>query len=216
VNAVELLMPDGKPSGVKACGACRLVYGERHAAFGITAESCCTEAKCDRCGAGLGCTVNRRSYTFCDQCRRNHEAEREAARFAKATKLTPGEFAASEAGGWMLYSNSADRWFVDLDEADDHFSDYEEPERPAYLWCSRPVNMVPDFAGHIGDMLAGEYDDDAYDRIPKEAIEELNDFERQWWAKYGPTSYQLDYSRCVVLDPDRIPGGQAVAEGGGG
>jgi hypothetical protein len=219
MSSVELLLPDGKPSAVWMCRECRLIRTRTHQPIAdgsgrtytpkerdefarLEAEACCTEAQCARCTAGLGRKVKHGGHMLCNECQSIRQAEQEAARFEKAAKLTEAEFIKSNAAENMLYDERHDHWFRDLDDAEEWYADDEERERPAYLWCTEPVGREPDFAGHVGSLLAENFHDDADEQIPEDAWKELAAFEQKWWGDYSPTSFEINYSRCVLLNAE--------------
>ena len=188
MDAGELLMPDHNPSGVYFCGKCRMTTAN-HA----YAVRCCNE-RCERCGS-----AKHKYRAMCDACCAKAERDREAARFDKAKRLTPAEY-----DGPFFVPNS-DRFFADLEAFEEHYHDEPEEVKPRYLWCGSPVRMTPDFEGNLRDRMHGNFHEDADDSIPKAAWDELNAFEKKWWEGNKPESWDIDYSRCVVLDLEAGP-----------
>ncbi|WP_439627530.1 hypothetical protein [Gemmata sp.] len=204
MDAYELLKPGGAKTGVFACGKCGLLRSwnnttakpanippEDHAAqdghIRTEAERCCRPKVCTDCGG-----VNEsKSWTICEPCRVKHDTRRERARFEKARHLTPAEY-----GGPVMEPN--DRFHMDLGAFEDHYADAdpEDGTRPEYVWACRPVKFCIDLRGHVLDHVH----EDAADQIDEAGLKELDAFEKQWWEKYGVESWEIDYSRAVVLN----------------
>lgn len=226
MNAQQLLMPDGKPSGVWMCGACTCLVGRSNATIPLepdgkmpSPEKCaeivrlqavrCCDYRCEVCSARC-----KQYHRLCDahaaEQSNERERAREAARFEKATKLTVDEWGKSDAAE-LLYDNRCDKWFRDLDDAEEWYADDEERERPAYLWCSDVIRWKPDASGYIGDRMHDHFHEDACDEIAGAEWKRLDEFVDKWWEEQGVVSYEPDFSRCVLLpdraEPDAVVGG---------
>ena len=211
MNAVQLFAAgDVEHSPVYMCRACGRLYTRQYMAIGDkerrysdaerdalahgTAERCCNH-RCEICGEpAWGDWQGESKRHQRERCSRV-SAEKEAARFAKATKIPQAEWDDSA----MLYSEQSDLWFRDLDEALDWYSG-EDRETPEYLWVGTRVRKVPDVIGWVMDHLSDDYDEDASERVSDEALARLTAFFAGWWQENEPESYDVDYRRCVVLD----------------
>jgi hypothetical protein len=220
MNAVELHMPDGKPARVWMCQKCKTLVtrqyqpigdgnghtftpDERDAFAKQSAERCCTEKPCERCGKGLGKTWNHGGYTICEACRQVREQEREQGRFEKATKVSLNEWD----GECWLYDGSAERWFRDLEDFYDYYAEQDEDEkseRPVYLWLSNPVRWSPDPRGDIADQMHDRFHEDADEQITKADWKKLEYFVEAWWQEHRPQSWDVDYSRCLLLEAREV------------
>lgn len=210
MNAVELSLPNSEPSRVWMCGQCGRLHNRTYQAVGdgkgrqyteaerdefgrLAAVQCC-DYRCEVCGEKV-----KPFHGLCD----THHSEkwaaeslqREAARFAAAKKLTEEQFLSSDASENPLYDGHGDHWFSDLDAV----ADYDGDERPAYLWCSMPIQWVPDVAGWLDDKMHDLYHEGAADEISAVEWKRLEQVVEAWWAEVKPTSYDPDYRRCVVL-----------------
>ncbi len=203
----ELLLPDGRPSGVWKCGKCGRAHAHNRAGQAPDSEwnreqsQACCDRRCQDCKAPL---ERLSPYAICRGCLTKHDEQRRTERFEKATKLTVAEWGASDAGP-MLYSEDRDRWFDDLDGVDEWVAeadedDEDEPrERPAYLWCTTPIKWQPDVAGDLADEMHSVFGEDSSDQIPPDQWKRLEKFVGSWWAQNKITSYQPDFTRCVLL-----------------
>jgi hypothetical protein len=220
MDAAELHLPDGKPSGVFICGKCRHLTASCHSPIGDTggrrwadaerveyarkqAEKCCNWT-CETCGKPA-----RQFYALCDDClgmkRAADERAKEAAAFEQATKLNLAAFGRSDACDNMLYDARIDKWHRNLDEAEEWYAEDEERTRPVYLWLSEVKRDPPNLEDRVSDYIGDNFHEDAAAEMPAAAWKELSDFEDQWWEKYGPTTYEPDPKRCVLLGPPETP-----------
>jgi hypothetical protein len=119
MTAIELLLPDGRPSGVYACSACRTVGHEQ-----AWVEGCCT---CTGCGQ---VPENRRTSRMCDACDRQDRARRDALRLEQAEKLEDWD-------GWVWDEN---RYYSSLDEFVEFLecSDEHPDEWPTWVYVAEP------------------------------------------------------------------------------
>jgi hypothetical protein len=194
MNAVELLMPDGKPTGVFVCGRCDHIYapGSRRADvrghYLKLANNCCTPTLCRTCGKPSG----RQYYTLCEPCSRVEDAAKERALFDKAEKVEHDDGPFFTPGG---------RWFRDLDEIEDYYADAdpEDGTKPEYVWCTKVLTDRPDWSGDALDKAHSDLSEDTADAIDRTALDELDAWCDAWWDANVPTCYEPDYKRCVVL-----------------
>lgn len=209
MNAVQLLNPNGSPSGVWACGKCGSLHGHTTTKTGYDSEfnlqraQVCCDRRCLDCNAPL---ERLSPYAVCRGCLPRRDERQRNERFKKATKLTVEEWGKSGAGP-MLYSEILDRWFDDLDGVDEWVEDGDEDEpreRPAYLWCTVPMKWEPDVGGDLADQMHDNLGEDTPDQIPGAEWKRLEHFVSEWWAKNKVASYQPDFSRCVLL-PESQP-----------
>lgn len=225
MNAVELLLPGGKPSGVFMCGQCHRIESyngvparfpnpevswkddekvtSQHAEWmRERAEGCCRPTLCNRCMKPSG----RQYVMICGGCAVIQEHEREVEKFTAAVKLTVEQWGASDAAE-MLYDSLCDKWFRDLDDAEEWYADDEERTRPAYLWCSKVISWKPDASGDIGDRMHDLFNEDACNDITQAEWDKLDAMVTKWWEEQGVVGYDPDFSRCVLLSPTALAPG---------
>lgn len=220
-DAVELLLPGGAGSKVWMCPECRTLVSRCYQPVGDgngksytpeerdefarrSAGRCCEEAKCP-CGNGLGHKNKQGGWTKCGDCRHRDEQDREQKRFDKATKLSEAEW---DGPVWT----PGDKFFMSLEDFHDHYLDSEPDDfvRPEYVWCSKPVKWQPDLSGYVMDQVSDNFHEDAADQIDAAALKELDDFGEAWWATHSVQSFEVDYSKCVLIESP-LPAGNIDA-----
>lgn len=217
MNASELKLPDGAPSGVWMCGTCHTLFDrnsvpprapnpawhidpaklDEHAERARErAEQCCVPKPCEKCGRAV-------AQWWCEPCRAAESADRARARFDAAQKLTPAEWRASEFAAHGLFdpernSDVGHHASVEAFEA-------RRGREPAlatrtYLWCAR-IDPPPKLSHLFLDELKEDYRGIKEASANTAACAEMDAYGEAWWAKYGTATYAPDYTRCVVLAP---------------
>jgi hypothetical protein len=183
MNATELFLKDGKPTGIFFCEKCRQI-----ACTHDSAERCCKNYLCTKCGVDTG----QRSWTACEPCRRAAEAEGERARFEKAEKLTKWD-------GWVDdgsdYYPSVGAY---LESRDSGSGNGDVPE---YVWACKAIQIVKVDSDH----LMQEIEEHGYEDFDSSTLDGLAEFETACKAfekaNADVVSYEPDYTRAVLLSP---------------
>lgn len=182
MDAQELYFGDGKSSGLWLCSTCK--RADTSLEF---ANRCCQPRKCP-CGISLR---RHSAYMSCEACQKVKEENAEAARFAKAIKLTVGEY------DGPIFTRG-DRFYMDIE---DYLDQRENRDEETYVWCTTPVKFEPD----VHDMLENALDkhhEDAYDNIPMKEIVDLQAHVDKWAEKQCIVSYEIDLKRCVIIESE--------------
>ena len=152
MEAFELLLPDGQPSGVFACDRCKFTCKARG-----YAESCCS---CSRCGQPLESAERKWGHGHMhDACFAVDRQEQDAEREAKAEKVEAWD-------GWVFTEGGGGQngYFSDLDEYMAHCE--AEGVRPEFVWTADEVAFPGLDLEHILEGLAEEMNyEDAGDNI---------------------------------------------------
>lgn len=188
MDPVQLRHPDGTPADAWACGKCRKVL----AAIATQddwprqqAKRCCEPPRCPDCEAAVSGYFDHR----CGVCRAKREAAAEAERFAKATKITPTDYPPDRP---VFFVNGKYRPLGEID------LEYDPPGD--YVWATREVKFEPCVDGMIENAL-DDHHEDARQEITDEEMTELTDFVAKWAEGTGVRSYEVDYTRAIVLTP---------------
>lgn len=180
MNPINLLLPDGTPSKVWACGECTCTRSNQ-----IDAGGCCTIAPCKACGQPSGKKF-RASYIVerCDACERAERSRKDMERLEKATKLESWE-------GWVWDESD---YYPSLDEYVEHlecnFADPEDYPDFVYVAESRPgvflkaeqilENACDDGYDDMMDDLKGEAEFEAAIKAFNEANATLLVYDGDW------------------------------------
>lgn len=105
-----------------ACGECRIVKGSEQEAL-----ECHGVRRCD-CGAEIA----ENYYTACDACRAKHDAEKDSARVAAATRVP-------ESATEHLYCDCCEKFFDDSTELFDEHRDFDR-SLPTFAWATDPIH----------------------------------------------------------------------------
>jgi len=192
-----------KPCGY-ACPTCKKVYVSAYddpsekamATVRDVAQRCCAEKVCQDCGKISG--DSKYVYTVCAECRAKNDAEREAKRFEKAKKVPLSDY-----DGETLYWE--ENYYNDVWELYDHCVDNteegEEPDFPEYVWACKRVPFTLDADRMVSDECEYNHHDEAYDRIPRSEIADLQVFLDGWCEQQGVTTYEQDTGTAVLIPP---------------
>lgn len=159
MNATELYLKDGRPTGVYFCSVCRGTYRDKE-----PAEECCSlHKKCVGCGE----LISRKSPKIaCPACVAKKRDAQEQERFNKAAKV-------SEWDGMIYSEGHGGEYFHDLDEFVEWMMD-ESLDLPEYVWTcdqQRVVDVdVSVIVNHIGD---SELAPDDFDEEDLNGLDEL-------------------------------------------
>lgn len=182
------------------CGACN--YGG-HVLYDSQerAEACC---QCD----WKGCTERRAQHRcYCEPHdkeasaeRDREEARKEAARFAKAKKVTAAEYA-----GRMVYDpsgrGSGEGYFDGVEEVEEHYHG-EDYGLPSYVWATRECHFRTDAERLIGDAIENaNVDSDLFGDFDAASLQTLLD---AWWKDNGRPYYETDYSTAILIAPVEV------------
>lgn len=185
MNPFELFLADHRPSGIWACGVCRIVAPNL-----CTAERCCGPRHCPKCGKVVESTYDK----TCDGCFEDAEIAAEAARFEKAEKIPAENY-----DGWV-YLDAQDKFYESVaDFRDLYWYDGDDEEaRPSYVWACLSERIVN---CSIDDLRIGE--DNAYEEFEVEDCSGIVELEEAL-AKFNKQNesllvYRPDYKRAVVL-----------------
>ncbi len=182
MNPFQLFHEDGKPTGIFACGKCRIVHRDQFLAL-----QCCEDRKCPSCGA------LEKYGGFCAPCRDIEDAKREAARFEKAEKIPEADYA-----GAVYFDD--DKFFRDTEELREHCADCDR-ELPKYVWAchERPVCTL-DYERITEDATQDAYEDFTSDDLDGKAelVAALDAFNER---NKGVVVWEPDLKRAVILEP---------------
>lgn len=150
----------------------------------------CCDRRCEDCGEKL---EKKSYYTVCNNCRSKRDAAKEAARFEKATKIPEAEY-----DGWV-YDEATEEYYPSVDE----YRELVEDSAQTYLWATTANVGFSLDAGAIveSELENSEHHPDAYDDV--DDIEGLQTMLDAWCEKQTVTSYEVDYSRAVVLSVEK-------------
>lgn len=138
MNAKQLYLENGKPSGVFFCEKCKLVHVSLE-----SAEKCCSPNRCTCCGKVL----DGKYIGLCDWCTAKKYAQIEKAKFDKAQKIPADEY-----DGWVYLDGTGSEGYSDSVASfverweDDH--DENEP-LPQFVWACRKQNFAKLDLDHV-------------------------------------------------------------------
>ena len=185
MNALELHAPKGTPCGVYICGECKYTRSSQE-----QAEQCCRPNIC-KCGAEC-----KRPWLVCAACCHRDAEARDAARWARASKVPAADYS-----GWV-YDDDADEFHSSVDTFVDAWEcDHEEDDPPrGRLYACVPMGFDLDVA-RILEWATQDHHEDAYDDFDAAAVAELQTFLSAWAKANAPSSVETDYTRAIVLPP---------------
>lgn len=189
MNPINLLLPDGKPSTVWACGECgRACDSHEHA------EKCCGPAPCRFCGEPTKKKYRLGCYEYHDACWQKNRDAQEAAWLEKAEKLETW-------GGWVYEDGrgSNEGYFESVEDYIEHLVGYDglEPEDwPDYVHVAVPSPGCELDIGHILENACENGYEDMDDDLSgtKELEAAINAFNK---ANEGVLVYNVDLKRAV-------------------
>lgn len=145
------------------------------------ADKCCAPYHCSVCGCETPKYILK-----CDSCRDKEQYE-------KAHKLTLKEYE-EKFPDHMLYDG--DRFFYDIDELIDHYTDNDAPI-PDYVYGTQIEYGTLDTSeilAHIEEEL--DCEDISFD---KDAYIEFENFAKQWNAKHRISCFHVDYGTVILI-----------------
>lgn len=161
MNAQELHLANGKPTGIFFCEACRTVKVTKN-----EADACCAPLKCE-CGAG-----RKLYHTKCPACEqadwRAQETKKEADRFAAAEKVQEDHH-----DGWVYAEGIGhqDGYFHSVGDLRDYCEDNED--LPEYVWACTEKQFV-----RVGlDDVITVFEDEAYEDFSSDDLSGLPELE---------------------------------------
>lgn len=130
MNATELLLPDGRPSGVYYCETCRYVTNERD-----IAESCCKPKTCKECGQDMPAKTH---YTICDRCRYTRW-------IASTHELLESAQEVTNYYSWVYYEDHGPQngYFNSVESLVEYCEDHEL-DIPEFVFCCEPSRFFVD------------------------------------------------------------------------
>lgn len=180
----------------KACGGCGRVYLPNDS----FPPRCCYR-ECEDCDTPMD---PKRGWTVCDPCREARRAARETENLAKAMRIAEADYT-----GPVYYDGAwNDGHLRDVDE----FRDWWETEHeegaalPADVWaCTAQKIRLPDASEIVEEATQDKYEN-AYDDVIGGDVEALQAAIDAFNAGITAESWEVDYSRLVILSPP-VPSG---------
>lgn len=165
-----------------ACGECGMIYA---ATDGRSADYCCRQQICERCGGD-----SPKAWIYCSPCR-------DAIRLEKAVEITEWD--------GPVYCEEKDRYFSDFGEAEDYILDEEGDGRPEWLFPCKEVShkRLVD-VDSILESATEDLFEDAYDHLV--GVEELTEAVHAFNAKQTMVSWDTDYSRKIRISAEAEKG----------
>lgn len=185
MHAIELLLPDGKPSGVFVCGKCR------RSGCQDTCERCCV---CSYCGQH--CPWEK-GVVCHDACWSAHQRKRREEKLAKAAKLATWD-------GWVYveWIGHNEGYFENLAVLVDYLTDWDDDCGPlvwpeyAFVAEPRPLQQID-----IQDVLE-RADDEAFEGA-SDHLQGLPELEAAFKTFYelnkNIVSYHADETRAIAV-----------------
>jgi hypothetical protein len=144
------------------CKKCNRFYYERE---DLARYCCATIMVCGKCGKDN----NNKTYTICEECRKKNEEE--------SWLKKEGEWD----GESMLYSDSSDRYFNNLDEVYDYSEEESIPiDEMKILLCKQEKISLFSIEDYLCDYLPEDYDLDC---------KEIDDVVNRWITENVPGSF---------------------------
>lgn len=184
MNAFELYKKKDDqfvPSGVFACGQCRVAHRDKK-----SAERCCKPPVCS-CGKP---TEMGRAY--CDECDKIKFTEREKARFDKAEKLQD----------WDGPVYIPDHYYDDIESLINDIIESGE-ERPKYCYV---VKEFPIFSFNVIDLIETAVTDSGVEDFDLNDVDGVEPLKKAFEAFEEDNKhhiyYEFDESRVVLISED--------------
>ena len=196
MNPINLLLPDGSPSKVWACGECNYISNDQ-----AHAEKCCSLSTCRFCGELTEKKYQHGGYHYHDACWRSHRAKEAMERLEKAEKLEAWD-------DWVSADHGPnDGFFENLAAYVDWLVDEIEDPNDWPDWV-HVANSRPGCVLDIGSILESACDDGYEDMDEdlsgtKELQAAIDAFNK---ANEGVVVYDTDFKRAVrVPRPEATP-----------
>jgi hypothetical protein len=189
LKAINLLLPDGLPSRVWACGECKLVAADEHRAV-----HCCEPIACKFCGEPTEAKLRHGFETSAhDACDRADRARRDMERMERAEKLEDWD-------GWVWDDGRSgidgNGYFQSLDDYVEELTDEIEPDNwPEWVHVTRETPVAINLDHVLESLCEGGYEDMADDLKGVEELQKAVDVFNE--ANKGVIVYDGDYSRAV-------------------
>lgn len=182
------------PLHLRACPVCGTTYrcgADGHASYAEReARACCAPDHCERCGA-----TRARHVLYCEPCGKVAAAEREAALFAKARKVTPDEYG----DDFVFWDGRGPQegYFASVEDLLE-YCESEGIAPPAYAWgCYRQEMTM--HADSLIESALDEHHEDARDQIAPGEEKRLQAFLDEWCRAQCVFSWFQDTEVAVVL-----------------
>jgi len=193
MNPIQLLMPDGVPSGVFACEKCGTVNNSHSMA------SRCCNWKCDQCGKDVTRGMTKCIHCICEALRKRTLERLEAAEEV------------NEWDSWVYsedFTGHNDGWFESIGDLIDYVGDLDADERgnlPDFVFCSTTDIRKIDLGEAIERACEDGYEDMGVGgfRLRKETQEAIDRFNKA--NEKALTVFEVDYKRKVrVIWPQEL------------
>ena len=159
MNMLELVVKGTDDAKAYVCGKCGQIWSAKSGDVFAreTAERCCAPNVCE-CGA----TIKEQYYTACKTCCNRRDAEKEAATFEAADKISYDDY-----DGEMVFHDSfGNEGFCPSTDVCDELAMGEPEDRPRYAWACEPKYLVLDATDILESVLErGDHHEDAFDRL---------------------------------------------------
>lgn len=182
-----------------ACGECGIVagsvmaHGDADARY--RAVKCCAPVRCRRCDTPTG----HRHRLLCRECEMHETWMRDAARFCKATPITPADY-----GDGYVFDDGRDEyepsWEEAVERAEERAEEDPDAERAFFYYTCAPHGLPRIDAS---EMLADHCERHEMHEGATDALVDVDELQAAfdaWHAKQTVTSWSVDYSRVIVLD----------------
>ncbi len=160
------------------------------------AERCC-DRRCERCKTPIG-SIRDTPYIYCKSCLAEHEREKEAAKYAKATKIDEADYS-----GWVNWEDRGynNGYFESIDDLRE-WAAGEGISFPKYVYACSTMNVPSRL--DADDILCtvlenDEAFEDAIDCLDVDGLQKLMD---DWLKTNTHPCYQEDSTRAVVLSEE--------------
>lgn len=191
MNANELYLNDGRPTGVYFCSVCRSTYRDKE-----PAEECCSLHK--KC-VGCGDLIPKKSPKIaCPDCVNKKRDARERERFNKAAKV-------SEWDGMIYSEGHGPEYFQDMDELIEWIDDASFPDNPLgvpeYVWTCDEHRVVDiDVSVIVNHIRDSEFASDDFDEKDLNGLDELQGAIIKFNSlNAGFITYTPNYNLALIL-----------------
>jgi hypothetical protein len=149
------------------------------------------------CGCG---SPVQKGWTICQACVKKKDEDKENARFQKAEKLAIADYDGPVYWGDGPDGSMGEGYYSDIDDLLDRCEE-EGIDLPLFVWTSKKVPFRID-ADHAIENALSDHHEGAYDKITPAALGQLQDLLDEWCGKQNIESWEPDFSRAVVLQPE--------------
>lgn len=198
MNAIELLLPSHKPSGVWACGKCGTVHA--HQDSKKAAEMCCEAWVCEKCEK----PVDHYWKKTCSECVYAEQEKRLHNLWSNASKVP---FTAWD--GKCLVYDEKDGEFLEAHQVEDLIEEGKITPETTCMYLTRPLAFYLDAKEMIhGRIEELEMDEEAFDRFSEKALSELQAYLDAWCAENLVRSWFKDSNKALSFEGLQSPEGE--------